>query len=114
MECQNHLEQNFVGKLPIECLMNRMNLEVRPSLVNKGTVLKRSVLHCSAIDFIMCIGDSKTGDDMFRVMDKLQIGGPEIVQFAIVVGSPEKKTLANWRIESHTKFEELLALLTQK
>ncbi|KAG1351779.1 hypothetical protein G6F62_002884 [Rhizopus arrhizus] len=78
MECQNHLEQNFVGKLPIECLMNRMNLEVRPSLVNKGTVLKRSVLHCSTIDFIICVGDSKTGDDMFRVLDKLQIGGPEI------------------------------------
>ncbi|KAG1456433.1 hypothetical protein G6F56_006833 [Rhizopus delemar] len=111
MECQNHLEQNLVGKLPIECLTNRMNLEVRPSQVNKGSVIKRSISNYSSIDYIFCVGDSKTSEDMFRALENLHIGGTDVVRFAAIVGSPERKTLANWRIENSSRLEELLNLL---
>ncbi|RCI04763.1 threalose-6-phosphate phosphatase, partial [Rhizopus stolonifer] len=107
-ECQNHLEQNFVGKLPIEYLVDRTSLDVHPSLVNKGIVLKRSVSHNSCIDYILCVSDGKTGEDMFRSLEILQMGGTEVVQFAAIVGSPQRKTLANWRIETSEKFLDLL------
>lgn len=102
------MEQNFVGKLPIEYLVDRTSLDVHPSLVNKGIVLKRSVSHNSCIDYILCVSDGKTGEDMFRSLEILQMGGTEVVQFAAIVGSPQRKTLANWRIETSEKFLDLL------
>ncbi|KAI9281131.1 glycosyltransferase family 20-domain-containing protein [Sporodiniella umbellata] len=110
-ECQNHLEQNFVGKIPIEYLANRTDLEVRPSLANKGNVLKKAVLHNHGLDFVLCVSDDKT-EDLSRSLEVVQILGREIVQFATFVGAPQRESLADWRIESNEKFLDLLDHLT--
>lgn len=114
MECQNHIEQNFVGKQPIECLPNKMNVEVRHSLINKGSVVNRVVAQNHTIDFVLCVGDDKTDEDMFRTLERIQASGTEVVQFIVIVGSHERKTLAKWRLESSTKFLDLLNLLLQE
>lgn len=114
MECQNHIEQNFVGKQPIECLPNKMNVEVRHNLINKGSVVNRVVAQNDTIDFVLCVGDDKTDEDMFRTLERIQASGTEVVQFIVIVGSHERKTLAKWRIESSTKFLDLLNLLSQE
>ncbi|KAL7751763.1 hypothetical protein RI367_002762 [Sorochytrium milnesiophthora] len=40
-ECQNHLENAVVSKYPIEILIGKKNLEVRPVSINKGEIVKR-------------------------------------------------------------------------
>ena len=39
-ECYNHLEDALLSKLPIEILVGKKNLEVRPIAVNKGETVK--------------------------------------------------------------------------
>lgn len=34
-ECQNHLETSILSKLPVEILVGKKNLEVRPTAINK-------------------------------------------------------------------------------
>lgn len=105
---QNHLEQNVVGKFPIECMIGKMNVEIRPSLVNKGVIIKRALTQNPDIEFILCAGDDKTDEDMFRTLERIELGGKPIVQFTINVGSQDRKTLANWRIDSYQEFIKVL------
>ncbi|KAG2213703.1 hypothetical protein INT45_013634, partial [Circinella minor] len=67
-ECQNHLENNIVSKLPVEILVGKKNLEVRPIDINKGVVAKRILKDVSDVDFVICAGDDKTDEDMFRFL----------------------------------------------
>ncbi|KAI8137526.1 glycosyltransferase family 20-domain-containing protein [Fennellomyces sp. T-0311] len=67
-ECQNHLENNIVPKLPVEILVGKKNLEVRPVDINKGVVAKRILKDASDVDFVVCAGDDKTDEDMFRFL----------------------------------------------
>ncbi|GAA5808871.1 hypothetical protein MFLAVUS_002270 [Mucor flavus] len=111
MEMQNHLEQNFVGKLPVECLTGKMTVEIRPSLVNKGVIIKRALTQNADIDFILCAGDDKTDEDMFRILERIELGGIELIKFTIIVGSPDRKTLANWKVDSSKDFVRILQQL---
>ncbi|KAG0211913.1 threalose-6-phosphate phosphatase [Mortierella sp. GBA30] len=70
-ECQNHLEGAVLSKLPVEILVGKKNLEVRPTIVNKGEIVKRLLGQHPDVEFVMCAGDDKTDEDMFRAL-----GGP--------------------------------------
>ncbi|CAG8462940.1 9200_t:CDS:2 [Racocetra fulgida] len=39
-QCQNHLESAILPKLPVEILLGKKNLEVRPTLINKKSTTK--------------------------------------------------------------------------
>ncbi|KAF9926205.1 threalose-6-phosphate phosphatase [Linnemannia zychae] len=67
-ECQNHLENAVLSKLPVEILVGKKNLEVRPTIVNKGEIVKRLLAQHPEVDFVMCAGDDKTDEDMFRAL----------------------------------------------
>ena len=67
-ECQNHLENAILSKLPVEILVGKKNLEVRPTIVNKGEIVKRLLGQHSDVEFVMCAGDDKTDEDMFRAL----------------------------------------------
>ncbi|KAI8973309.1 glycosyltransferase family 20-domain-containing protein [Mycotypha africana] len=110
-ELQNHLEQNVVGKLPVECLVGKMNVEVRPMLINKGLIIKRVMTQHSSTEFVLCAGDDRTDEDMFRILERLEIGGIEVVPFTVVVGSVQRKTLANWKVDSSKEFVSMLQSL---
>ncbi|KAF8934406.1 threalose-6-phosphate phosphatase [Dissophora ornata] len=67
-ECQNHLENAVLSKLPVEILVGKKNLEVRPTIVNKGEIVKRLLSQHPEVEFVMCAGDDKTDEDMFRAL----------------------------------------------
>ncbi|EGO29858.1 glycosyltransferase family 20 protein [Serpula lacrymans var. lacrymans S7.9] len=67
-QCQDLLENNLAHKRPIEVLVGKKNLEVRPIAVNKGEIVKRILYQNPDADFIFCAGDDKTDEDMFRAL----------------------------------------------
>lgn len=67
-QCQDLLENNLVPKRPIEVLVGKKNLEVRPIAVNKGEIVKRILYMNPDAEFIFCAGDDKTDEDMFRAL----------------------------------------------
>ncbi len=80
-----------------------MNLEVRPTFINKGEIVKRLISDYyitgdgQAPEFMICIGDDFTDEDMFRALNGS--GVPDDHYFACKVGSAEKMTLARWHLE---------------
>ncbi|KAG5642267.1 hypothetical protein DXG03_003316 [Asterophora parasitica] len=123
-QCQDLLENNLAHKRPIEVLVGKKNLEVRPIAVNKGEIVKRILYQNPDAEFIFCAGDDKTDEDMFRALllfppgtteatlpaplaitlvdgensppVKLAIR-PEAV-FTTAVGHSSKRTLASWHV----------------
>ncbi|KAL7277126.1 hypothetical protein ACG7TL_008971 [Trametes sanguinea] len=67
-QCQDLLENNLARKRPIEVLVGKKNLEVRPLAVNKGEIVKRILYFNPDAEFIFCAGDDKTDEDMFRAL----------------------------------------------
>jgi trehalose 6-phosphate synthase/phosphatase len=112
MEMLNHLEQNVAGKLPVECLSGKMMVELRPRLINKGVIIKRAMTQNPNIEFILCAGDDKSDEDMFRILERIELGGIEVIKFTIIVGSLDsRKTLANWKVDSTHEFVQMLNTL---
>ncbi|KAF9182961.1 threalose-6-phosphate phosphatase [Haplosporangium sp. Z 767] len=74
-ECQNHLENAVLSKLPVEILVGKKNLEVRPTVVNKGEIVKRLLSQHPEAEFVLCAGDDKTDEDMFRALAGLSNNG---------------------------------------
>lgn len=58
-QCQDLLENNLAHKRPIEVLVGKKNLEVRPLAVNKGEIVKRILYHYPEAEFVFCAGDDK-------------------------------------------------------
>ncbi|KAI9281897.1 glycosyltransferase family 20-domain-containing protein [Sporodiniella umbellata] len=67
-ECQNHLENAIVSNYPVEILVGKKNLEVRPMSINKGEIVKRILSKNLDTDLVVCAGDDKTDEDMFRAL----------------------------------------------
>jgi trehalose 6-phosphate synthase/phosphatase len=71
------LESSLAPRRPIEVLVGKKNLEVRPLAVNKGEIVRRLVYENPDAEFIMCAGDDKTDEDMFRSLRTIfPPGGP--------------------------------------
>ncbi|KAJ7640663.1 trehalose-6-phosphate phosphatase [Mycena polygramma] len=122
-QCQDLLENNLAHKRPIEVLVGKKNLEVRPIAVNKGEIVKRLLYKNPDAEFVFCAGDDKTDEDMFRALILFPNGGtkaameaplsvtlvdgpappvelaikPECV-FTTAVGHSSKRTLASWHV----------------
>ncbi|KAJ6470460.1 trehalose-6-phosphate phosphatase [Mycena sanguinolenta] len=68
-QCQDLLENNLAHKRPIEVLVGKKNLEVRPIAVNKGEIVKHLLYKNPDAEFIFCAGDDKVyREDMFRAL----------------------------------------------
>ncbi|KAJ1511033.1 threalose-6-phosphate phosphatase [Coelomomyces lativittatus] len=127
-ECHNHLENAVLSKFPIEILVGKKNLEVRPFAINKGEIVKRllttlesgsnlsststfsssssssspssssssSLNLLNHFDFVFCIGDDKTDEDMFKVLNKDE----DPRNWSVTIGQANKKTTAAWHLLS--------------
>jgi len=72
------LESSLAPRRPIEVLVGKKNLEVRPLAVNKGEIVRRLMYENPDADFIFCAGDDKTDEDMFRSLRTIfPPGGPQ-------------------------------------
>ncbi|KAG0740386.1 hypothetical protein G6F62_007284 [Rhizopus arrhizus] len=110
-ECQNHLEQAILSKFPLEVLIGKKNLEVRPAMVNKGEILKRLLSSRSTpFDFVMCCGDDRTDEDMFKTLKKT-IDLNE--KFSVMVGPEDRQTQALWHLPTVQEVIDSLQILSQ-
>ena len=51
--------------LPVNVLFGNKVIEVRPNGIDKGSATQK-LLTATTYDFILCIGDDKTDEDMFK------------------------------------------------
>ncbi|KAJ7193542.1 trehalose 6-phosphate phosphatase [Mycena pura] len=137
-QCQDLLENNLAHKRPIEVLVGKKNLEVRPLAVNKGEIVKRLLYLNPDAEFIFCAGDDKTDEDMFRALILFGTGAtkatmdaplsvtlvdqpdakpvelaitPDCV-FTTAVGHSSKRTLASWHVTTPQEIvDHMLALV---
>jgi trehalose 6-phosphate synthase/phosphatase len=139
-QCQDLLENNVANKRPIDILVGKKNLEVRPSAVNKGEIVKRILYENPDAEFVFCAGDDKTDEDMFRALlfpsdptapdapltmdpplaitlaDKtaqpVQLALKNEGIFSTAVGHSSKRTLALWHVTTPGEVvESMLSLV---
>eukprot|EP01132_Coremiostelium_polycephalum_P002771 gene2771-3445_t len=56
------------NKFPLDILVGKKAIEVKPIGINKGEIVKTILHKCDTADFILCIGDDKTDEDMFKAL----------------------------------------------
>lgn len=130
-QCQDLLENNLAHKKPIEVVVGKKNLEVRPIAINKGEIVKRILRENRDVDFIFCAGDDKTDEDMFRALRLFPPGSTEAILhssasqpatpiplavqpegvFATTVGASTKKTLASWHVTGPQEIVDMINYL---
>ncbi|BGP56129.1 hypothetical protein JCM8202_005896 [Rhodotorula sphaerocarpa] len=72
-ECQAMLE-SMQESLPIDVLVGKKNVEVRPAHTNKGEIVRRLLYQHPDAQFCLCAGDDKTDEDMFHSMANIFSG----------------------------------------
>ncbi|KAK9457874.1 glycosyltransferase family 20-domain-containing protein [Dipodascopsis uninucleata] len=103
-ECQNHLENTVTHKYDVEVMRGKANVEVRPKFVNKGEIAKRLVEDYAKKDFgglypdfILCMGDDFTDEDMFRALRRMDTLQQDKV-YTVTIGPSSKMTTATWHL----------------
>lgn len=139
-ECQRELEATVGRKWDVDVMPGKANIEVRPTFINKGEIAKRLVTSYnsdmshipdstssstnpnkdSQVEFVLCLGDDFTDEDMFRALNGLSapptdkgeeaILNPEHV-FTATVGASTKVTLARWHLLEPEDVIDSVALL---
>ncbi|CDK28967.1 unnamed protein product [Kuraishia capsulata CBS 1993] len=82
-KCKQQLDETVAKKYDVEVMVGKANIEVRPKFVNKGEIVKRLILHTNPTsgemrtvselpDFMMCMGDDLTDEDMFNAMNGIE------------------------------------------
>ncbi len=133
-ECHKELETTVGRKWDVEVMAGKANLEVRPTFINKGEISKRlvttynaelragndsSATDASKVEFVLCMGDDFTDEDMFRALNGLTqpADGQTAAElevdecFSVTVGASTKNTLARWHLLEPEDVIECVALL---
>ncbi|KAI1314892.1 hypothetical protein EDD11_001615 [Mortierella claussenii] len=98
-ECQNHIEEAIGSIYPIHAVVGRKCLEVMPRDVSKAHATKtiveglRQQHGADAFEFVLCVGDDRSDEDMFVYCNGLSLGGEHRV-VTCTVGS--KSSEARW------------------
>ncbi|KAJ5116469.1 Trehalose-phosphatase [Penicillium angulare] len=100
-ECRKELEETVAKKWDVEVMAGKANLEVRPTFVNKGFIATHLVEEYGpepgrAPEFILCLGDDFTDEDMFRALQKFNL--PQDHVYSVTVGASSKQTDASWHL----------------
>ncbi|KAL1924300.1 uncharacterized protein VTP21DRAFT_7335 [Calcarisporiella thermophila] len=90
-ECLNHISDSLTV-YPIHAFSGNKNVEVLPRDVSKSSAVNRILsditrTHGSPPDFIICIGDDRSDEDMFDVLNKAQERGELHQAITVTVGS---------------------------
>jgi trehalose 6-phosphate synthase/phosphatase len=114
-ECQKELEKTVAKKWDVEVMTGKANLEVRPTFINKGEIAKRLVASYGSEvgqppEFVFCLGDDFTDEDMFRALNGSSL--PKEHVFTCTVGASSKMTLANWHVLEPSDVISSISLLT--
>jgi trehalose 6-phosphate synthase/phosphatase len=116
-ELQTHLEHTVATRYPVEIIIGKKNVEVRPQCCNKGEIVKTLLERHGATNasseklFVFCAGDDRTDEDMFRAL--LEAFPSEEDQFVITccIGPHGKKSMARYRMATSQQIVSLLLCL---
>jgi trehalose 6-phosphate synthase/phosphatase len=108
-ECRLHLENAVLSKIPVDVMVGKKNLEVRPSSMHKGEIVKRLLQKYNSCKFLFCAGDDRTDEDMFRVLQNFE--GDQHKIFTCTIGSETKMTRATSHVTEPEGIINLLTLL---
>jgi len=113
-KCQTELEKTVGKKWDVEVMSGKANLEVRPTFINKGQIAKRLVASYGQgagepPEFVLCLGDDFTDEDMFRALNAS--GLPDQHIFTVAVGASSKPTLAKFHLLEPSDVISAVALL---
>lgn len=108
---RDHLEQTVANQFDVEVMAGKANVEVRPRQFNKGEIVKQIVRELDhQPNFIICLGDDATDEDMFQALQELDdLDGI----FPVTVGPPSKMTVASWHLLDPNAVLDTLCLLTE-
>jgi trehalose 6-phosphate synthase/phosphatase len=95
-------------------MTGKANLEVRPTFINKGEIVKRLVASYGKEvgdppEFALCLGDDFTDEDMFRALNASPLNPNHV--FTVTVGASSKMTLAHWHLLEPADVISSVALL---
>lgn len=134
--CQTELEATVARRWDVDVMPGKANIEVRPTFINKGEIAKRLVNSYKSdmshipgnpadggdgrVEFVLCMGDDFTDEDMFRSLNGLSAPpaeegavakvDPENV-YTVTVGASTKVTLARWHLLEPEDVVDSVALL---
>lgn len=123
-DCQKELLSTVAKKWDVEIMTGKANLEVRPTFINKGEISKRLVAEYNGrtgvgeksgdgnVEFVLCLGDDFTDEDMFRALNGLSeqdVNADHV--FSVTVGASTKVTLARWHLLEPVDVVDAVALL---
>jgi trehalose 6-phosphate synthase/phosphatase len=130
-ELKRELESTVTNKWDVDVMEGKANLEVRPTFINKGEIAKRLVREYNVeisdatsdsslpavkqggpVEFVLCMGDDFTDEDMFRALSGLSGSAlDDDTIFTVTVGASTKVTLARWHVLEPEDVIEGIALL---
>ncbi|KAL6453649.1 TPS2 Trehalose-phosphatase [Candida maltosa Xu316] len=140
-KCLKELNDTVAKEYDVEVMAGKANIEVRPKFVNKGEIVKRLVLHPHGTrqeesatgqckdnvavdelpDFMLCLGDDLTDEDMFNSLIAIekQWKGENVPRneygsygiYPVAVGPASKKTVATAHLNEPAQVLETLGLL---
>jgi len=93
--------------LPIDILIGKKCVEVRPQGINKGSAVKM-IMSREQTDFVLAIGDDKTDEDMFEELKKME---KKFELFSITV--EKKASGAMFYLDSQSAVIELFSKLAE-
>lgn len=70
-QCLDLLESSVAPRRPIEVMVGKKNIECRVLAINKGEIVKRIMYENPDADFLFCVGDDKTDEDMHKAARSL-------------------------------------------
>lgn len=138
-ECQKELKATVARRWDVDVMAGKANIEVRPTFINKGEIAKRLVSTYNndtshlpgatatlpkpdsdaKVEFVLCLGDDFTDEDMFRALnglsatpdqgDKAQVDPDHV--YSVTVGASTKVTSAKWHLLEPEDVVECVALL---
>ncbi|ODV86331.1 glycosyltransferase family 20 protein [[Candida] arabinofermentans NRRL YB-2248] len=130
-KCKQELIERLKG-YDVEVMSGKANLEVRPSFVNKGEIVKRLVLCSDPVtkqlrsidnvpDFMLCLGDDTTDEDMFKALNNIESDWKDdnistnsfgsYGVYPVTVGPANKETVAKAYLSDPGQVLDTLGLL---
>lgn len=91
-----YLEITVGQRYPVVVMNGKANIEIRPRLFNKGEIV-RSIFRDAKVqpEFVLCLGDDTTDEDMFRVVNDFP---SQKGMYTCLVGPHSKLTTASWHL----------------
>jgi trehalose 6-phosphate synthase/phosphatase len=140
-QLMDELKNTVAKQYDVEVMSGKANVEVRPRFLNKGEIVKRLVLtrhgapqgnanieelkhkHEELPDFIVCLGDDATDEDMFKKLLEIEADWEEDIHahknpvfnnfgiYPIKVGPASKATMATAHLNDPAQVLDTLGLL---